>query len=549
MKKTLPLFMAFLMAATIGLTACQSKAADTSKNGTPAAKEPQELTINLVQEVGTLDWQGSSSSAEIGIYNIIMEGLTRATSKGQVKPGIAEKWEVSPDGKVWTFHLRDAKWQDGKSITAGDFKYGWMRALDPKTPRDYTYFLYDIANAEEYSSGKTTEDKVGIKVIDDKTLEVTLKQPVTYFDYLVSFITYAPARKDIVEKYGEKYNTEAEGFMVNGPFILKSWTHESEMVFTRNPQYWDTSSIKLDKITGLMITDSSTEFNMYEAGDLDTTNELSAEQKLSLTKGAVKNYATGRVVSFGFNCDDPILKNAKIRKALTYSIDRKSFIDNVVKQPWKAALAFVQPDVIPDADGKTMFRDKKPAYFKDNDAATAKTLLADGMKELGLTKLPEFEFLCNDNSNDQRNAQAFQEMWKKNLGVIVKVVAVPTASRISREHKHDYQISLGGWGPDYPDPMTDLDLYVTGAGNNDVAYSNPEYDSLLKTAKAELDKNKKFELMRKAEDLLMNDMPMGPLYFQYRDYAVREYVKNYDRDAFNDIPVIYAHIEGRPAKQ
>lgn len=546
MKKSLVLVLAMLLILSVALTACGPKSPATPAAPTEQPKDVQELTVNLFQENSTMDWQGMSSTGEIQIYNWVMEGLTRSAGQGKVKPGIAEKWDVSPDGKVWTFHLRDAKWTDGTPVTANDFKYGAMRALDPKTPRDYTYFLYDITGAEEYSTGKGTAEQVGIKVIDDKTIEYDLKQPVTYFDYLVSFPTYAPVQQAFAEKVGDKFNTDPQYFLTNGPFKIDSWKHESEMVYVKNPDYWDAASIKLEKVTGLMIAEESTEFNMYEAGELDHTISLNADQKAALTKGTVGTYSDGSVWFFDFNTTNAVLKNKNIRKALTYAVDRQSFIDNVAKQPWKPATAFVQPDLIPDVDGKTPWRNAKPSYFKDNDVETAKTLLAQGMKELGITQLPKLKFMTNDTSTSQTYAQAFQEMWKKNLGVEVEIEPVPSAVRIDRQQKHDYDISLAGWGPDYPDPMTDLDLYVSTSGNNDPAYNNPAYDKLIKDAKAEPDKAKKFAMMRQAEDMLMEDMPIGPLYWRYRNYAVREYVKNFTRDGFSpDIQFIYAYIEGK----
>ena len=543
-RRTLALTVAVVMLLSIGLTGC------TTKKPTPAAtKEPQVLTLNLYQENTTLDFQKSSSTGEIQIYNWIMEGLTRSAGKGAVKPGIAEKWEVSPDGLTWTFKLRAANWSDGKPVVAENFAYGAFRAIDPKEPKDYAYFLFDIVGAEDYAAGKATKEQVGIKVIDDKTISYTLNQPVSYFDYLASFSTYAPARQDIVERDGQKYNTEANLFVTNGPFKVTGWTHNSEMIFEKNATYWDNASIKLDKIVGLMITEDSTEFNMYESGEIDTTIALNAEQKAALTKGTVSKYADGSVWFFDFNTTDPVFKNKNIRKALTLAIDRKSFIDNVAKTPWIPATAFVQPEIIPDADGKTPFRDKVPSFFKDNDVEGAKAFLKKGMEELKITKMPKVKLLCNDAATAQLYAQAFQEMWNKSLGIDSEIEPVPSAQRIERQQAHDFQVSLAGWGPDYPDPMTDLDLYVTGAGNNDPAFSNKDYDKLIKSAKAEVDKTKKFEMMHQAEALLMEEMPIGPLYFRYRDYAVREYVKGYTRDSFApDMNPIYAYIEGKPAK-
>ena len=549
MKKVLVITLVMLMVLSIALTGCAPKQGGTTPGnnggGSGTAVEPQELTINLFQEGETYNWPRASSSNSAMVYNWTMEGLTRTTPNGQVTPGIAEKWDISPDGMTWTFHLRDAKWSDGQPVTAKDFKYSWMKAIDPKEPHDYTYFLYDIQGAEDYSNGKTTADKVGINVLDDKTIEVKLEHPVTYFDYLVSFMTYAPIRQDVYEKYGENFNAEAQYFVTDGPFTVKSWQHEAEMVFVKNPDYWDAANIKLEKVTGVMIADDQTEFNMYEAGELDHTIQLTAEQKQAMTKGNVQTFSDGSVWFLAFNLNDPVLKNVNIRKALTYAIDRDSFIKNVAKQPWKPALAFIQPDVIPGEDGKTPWRDTVPSYFKDNDIETAKQLLAQGMKELGITSIPKMKFMCNDNAAYQSYCQAIQEMWKKNLNVEVEIEPVPSAVRIDRVQKHDYDLAYFGWGPDYPDPMTDLDLFVTGGGNNYSDYKNPEYDNLIKSAKAEPDRAKKYVLMRKAEDLLMQDMVIGPIAFRYKDYAVREYVKNFERGPFLDTQFIYSSIEGK----
>ena len=540
-KRSLALTIALVMLLSVCLTGCTKKAEPT------ATKEPQVLTLNLVSEVATLDFEKCSATTEVQIYNWVMEGLTRSSGKGAIKPGIAEKWEVSPDGLTWTFHLRDAKWSDGKPVTAENFAYGNFRALDPKVPKDYAYFLFDIKGAEQYATGKGKKEDVGIKVLDEKTIQYTLKQPVTYFDFLVSFVTYAPARQDIVERDGDKYNTEANLFVTNGPFNVATWNHNSEMTFEKNKAYWDAGNIKLDKIVGLMINEDATEFNMYESGEIDTTVAVNAEQKAAMSKGKVEQYNDGSVWFFLFNNNDPTLKNKNIRKALTYAIDRKNFIANVAKAPWKEAMSFIQPDVIPDIDGKP-FRDKVPAFFKDNDIETAKTLLATGMAELGIKSIPKITITCNDDAATQMYVQAFQEMWKKNLGVDAEIAPVPRAQRITKQHAHDFQVSFGGWAPDYPDPMTDLDLYIQGSGNNDPDYNNPDYDALIKAAKAEPDKAKKFEMMHKAEAMLMEDMPIGPLYYRYRDYAVREYVKGYGRDSFApDMNPIYAWIEGRPA--
>ncbi|MGI5998814.1 MAG: peptide ABC transporter substrate-binding protein, partial [Lutispora sp.] len=511
-KKRLLSIVAVMLAFAMILTACspgQTAASDQTEGAEQTVgtvQDEQVLRLSLFQEPGTLDWQRSDSNIEIYILSWIMEGLTRY-KHGEIIPGLAEKWDISEDGKTYTFHLRDAKWTDGQPVTAEDFKYGWLRALNPEDPMSYAYFLYDIVGAKEYNTGEGAAEDVAIKVIDDKTLEVTLKNPVAYFDYLVSFSTYYPTRKDIVEKYGNKFNAEAQNFVTCGPFKVETWEHEAEMTFVKNPDYWNASEIKLEKIIGPFISDNQTEFNMYEAEELDMTIALNADQKAAMTKGEVKNFNDGSVWFFDFNVNHPVLKNVNIRRALTYGVDRESFIKNVSKRPWIPALSYVQPDIIPDVNTDKTFREVGGDYFKDNDVETAKKLLEQGMKELGLTQLPKLKFMCNDTAEGQLYAQAFQEMWKKNLGIEVELEPVPSAVRIDRQQNHDFDISYAGWGPDYPDPMTDLDLYTSWSGNNDPGYNNPEYDDLIVRAQNETDRVKRFELLHQAEAMLMRDLP------------------------------------------
>lgn len=512
-------------------------------NGQLVDKDIQHLRINIYPEPNTLDFQACSSSNEMQIYNWIMEGLTRSTENGKAKPGIAEKWDISSDGKTWTFHLRDAKWTDGKQVTAYDFKYGWMRALDPENEMDYAYLLYDIENAWEYSQGEAKADQVGINVIDDKTLKVKLNQPIPYFTSLVYNPVFAPARQDIYEKYAAAYNSEARFFVTNGPFNLDQWYHDISMVFVKNPGYWDAASIKLEKVTGYMIDTEEDELYWYKKWQLDQMIAVSDDLKAEIPAEEIRSYGDGSIWYFDFNCTDPVMKNKNIRKALTLAINRESLINTTLQKPHKPALSFVCPEIIPDADGKA-FREKKPAYFKDNDVATAKKMLAQGLKELGISSLPKLKLLVNERGSGMAHAQAFQQMWKENLGIDIEIEAVPSAERIERQQKHEYQISFAGWGPDYPDAMTYLDIFVTGAGNNDPAYSNLQYDTLIKAAKTETDINKRSELLHSAEQLLMDDMPIGPVYFRYRNYAVKPHVKGLTRNPFGpDTDLIYSHIE------
>lgn len=541
-KKGLSLILSFVLLFTV-LCSCPVLAADEPKPDPSKLDKVQELTLNIYMEPSTLDWQRCSSSSETQLYAWLMEGLTRSAGSGRVKPGIAKTWDVSTDGLTWTFHLRDAQWSDGKPVTAQDFVYGAFRGLDPKDQKDYAFFLYDIKGAQAYNEGRGEAEKVGIKAVDEKTVQFTLNTPIPYFEFLVSNAIFAPVRKDMVEKYGDQYQTDAASFVTNGPFQMKSWKHNEEIIFEKNKSYWDAASIYLTKITGLMIESDSDELGLFETGKLDATIAAPSE-----SVGKIGKYSDGSVWYMEFNCKNKILKNKNIRRALGLAIDRKDFIDNVAGNYWTPAMAFVQPDVIPDWDGSN-FRDKVPAFFKDNDVATAKECLKKGLKELKLKKLPKLTLMVNDAEAAQEYGLAFTKMWKDKLGISASIEPVGTADRLKRQHAGKYEISIAGWGPDYPDPMTDLSIYVTGGSSNEPGYSNKEYDRLIKAANQETDKQKRSEMLHEAEKILMEDMPIAPLYYRLRAYGVQSYVKNFNRDSFApDMNPIYAWIEGKPAQ-
>ena len=505
----------------------------------------QELNISDAGEPDTLDFQRSSTSGGVQVFNCVMEGLTRSIGDGKIKPGIAEKWEASSDGLTWTFHLRDAKWTDGKTVTASDFVYGAKRALDPNKPADYGYFLFPIVGAEECSIGKLSLDKVGIKAVDEKTVVFSLKYPVTYFDYMVSNPVFAPARKDIVEAQGEKYNTVVSTLVTDGPFVISEWEPGKKLVYTKNKSYWDQGSIKLEKVNNEILNDYDTAKMMFKEGQLDIFSYLDLSDKNSIGDSIINNFTDGSVWYFDFNCKDKIMKNKNIRKALTLAINREEFLKGIEKPEWTAALSLVVPKIICDVDGKT-FRENAPTLFKDSDAKAAKAFLEKGLKELKLKKLPVLTLTCNDSENAQYYANLLASMWKKSLGVKAVLKPMDSVKRTEKQHQHQYQISMAGWGPDYPDAMTFLDLYVTGGGLNDPAYSNKRYDDLIKVAKAETDVNNRSKLMHEAEALLMEDMPIGPIYYKNQNYALKNYVKNLTRSAFGaDMNFIYAYIEGK----
>ncbi|MHB9144810.1 MAG: peptide ABC transporter substrate-binding protein [Symbiobacteriia bacterium] len=554
MKRTLTLLFVVLMVFGIVAAGCGKSGATTAPE-----KKPMVLNWNLGEEPPSLDSVLTTDTVSFEIINATQEGLTRQQEGKPVEKGsgLAKDWTVSPDGLTYTFTLRDAKWSDGQPVTAKDFEYAWKRALNPKTAAEYSYQLMYLKGADALSSIdikaadadtkiKAALDNVGVKAQDDKTLVVTLAAPTPYFTNLLSFITYMPQRQDIVEKYGDKYAAEADKMVYSGPYTIKDWTHESKMVLAKNPNYWDKDTVKIDTMNLVMIKDINTPVNMYEAGELDFIGvppEFLAQYK---SKGVVKTRADATTWYLQFNTRDAVFKNANIRKAFSLAVDRQEFVDKVLANGSVVATAYTPPTI----NGAGAYRGTLvPDLLKPTaDPEAAKAALAAGLKELGLTKLPKIAFLSGDNERAKKWAVAIQEMFKKNLGIEVNVETVAFKVRLDRMTKGQYQIVFAGWGADYNDPMTFIDMWVTtpvdNPGNNSAFYSNPAYDKDVQTAKSSGDNAVRLPAMADAEKILMNELPIAPIFHPAWNFIEKPYVKGIQRFATgSDLEFKWASVD------
>ncbi|ADL69564.1 extracellular solute-binding protein family 5 [Thermoanaerobacterium thermosaccharolyticum DSM 571] len=522
-KKIVIIGLVLLMALSAVLAGCGGSASNSASN---SGNDKQVLNLNLIQEPPTLDPQKATDVVSIDILTEVLDGLTRYDKDGKIKPGsgLAKSWDISKDGLTYTFHLRDAKWSDGNPITAQDFEYAWKRALDPNTASQYAYQLFYIKGAEEYNSGKGSADQVAVKALDDKTLQVTLKAPTPQFLGLTSFVTYLPLEKSIYEKYGDKVGTDPDKLVYSGPFVISQWNHEQSITLKKNKDYWDSSSVKLQTVNFSMIKDNNTLVQNYDNNTLDSIfvpGDYIDKYKNS-SEYSDKALATNWYVQF--NTKSPVFKNADIRKAFTLAIDRKTFVEQVTKDGSIPAEAVVPPGV-PGYNGDFR-KEAGETYFKDNDVAQAKELLKKGMSELGISKLPTITLLGDDTDNAKKYDQALQQMWKQNLGVNVQIQNVAFKVRLDMMDKGNYDMVFAGWAADYNDPLTFLDMWETNNGNNSAFYSNPEYDKLIDEAKVNGDLKSRNDQLIQAEKILMNDMPIGPVYFQARPFVVKPYVKD-----------------------
>lgn len=518
-------------------------ASDADKGNGKLAEE-QVLNVGRVpSEPPSLDPLKATDNVSGLILRHVMEGLTRMGEDGKPKPAVAEKWDINEDATKITFHLRkDAKWSNGDPVKAEDFEYAWKRVLNPDNAADYAYQLFYLKNGEKYHAGKAKVEEVGVKAVDDQTLEVELEKPTPYFVSLTSFYTLMPVNKSTVEK-NKKWAAEAKTYVSNGPFTLKTWKHDQKIELAKSKHYWDAKSVKLDQINLPFIADDKTGYQQFKAGKIDETNMIPTDlTKTSLDKGEAETTPEAAHYYYKFNVDKKPFNNKKIRKAFALAIDRKLIVEQVVQGGQQPATGFV-PWQMPDlAQNKEWVKTREDYLQPTAEPEKAKKLLEEGMKEEGWDQLPEVTIDYNTDEGHKKIAEAIQQMWKKHLGVDVKLRNSEWKVYLDKTRSGDFQVARYGWLPDYLDPMTFMDMYVTGGGNNDINFSNKKYDQLIKEAKSTGDQKKRMEAMHRAEDLLMDEMPIAPIYFYTKIHMQQDYVKGVKRLPDSSVSYIHAYV-------
>jgi oligopeptide transport system substrate-binding protein len=477
------------------------------------------ITATIGSEPKTLD-PALNNALDGGTYiNCAFEGLTTYDKDSKIVPGTAEKWDVSADGTVYTFHLRkDAKWSDGKDVTAKDFVYAWQRVVDPKTAADYAYYLYFVKNGEKINAGQADVSTLGVKAIDDKTLEVTLESAIPFFTEIVAFPTLVPLREDIVSANAQKWSLDPKTFIGNGPYVLSSWEHDSKITFVKNENYWSKGTIKAPKIEWFLMSDENAILGAFKNGQVSfaraiPTDEFAAEKAAGTLKILPQ---IGTYYLDLLNTKAPF-DNAKVRRAISLAIDRNYIVEKVTKGGQTPATAYV-PNGIADVGTSPDFRtvggdfiSVKPDDFKKN-VEEAKKLLAEAGYPDG-KGFPKVTFGINTGGNHQPIAEAIQQMLKTNLGINVEIQAQEW--NVFQQSRKDgvFNMDRNGWIGDYMDPSTFLDMFTSKNGQNNSKYNNPKYDAAISAARTETDTAKRIKLFHDAEKLLMDDMGIVPIYF------------------------------------
>lgn len=513
--------------------------------GTPGT---DMVTVQISAEPPDMNTLTTTDTISFMLMKNLYENLVRLDENDEITPGAAESWDISEDGLTYTFHLREgAVWSNGEPVTANDFEFAWKEALNPDIAAEYAYFLYDIAGGEAYNNSTGSRDDVKVTAVDDVTLEVVLNQPTEYFLDKTAFGTLSPINEAFYNEVGaDKYGTEADYILSNGPFTMESWVHESEVVLIKNETYFNADAIKMPKIKFTIITDTNAIMNAFMAGEIDlaTLTLGTMVDQIEATGYETLQYDDGASFYLQMNQKSDILSNLNMRLAIGYAIDREAFVNTVLQNSSKPAVSLTAPAIM-DNNGKT-FADRLDSPWPiTGDADTAKEYLEKGLEELGITieEAGAGITLITDDGDAALTMGAFmKEQLNSKLGLDIVVESMPFKSRLERVKNYDYSMVLGGWGPDYNDPNTFLDLFVTDGGNNQTGFSNEEYDQLIADAAVELDSDKRMEMFDRVEEIIWENAVVAPVYWRARDYVVSEKLGGVYRTAFQDCMYINSYI-------
>lgn len=548
LRKILAMVMALaLLCATF--TACGDTSGTSSSAGTSstasdsgdssAAEEGETATggsggtLNMrnTMEPTSLNTLLATYAYDFTPINAMIECLYRDDENDVPQPAGAETVDISDDKLVYTFHLReDATWSNGDPVVATDYEFAWQQALNPKVASDYAYMLYFIHNAEPYFNGEVEWSEVGVKVIDDHTLEVTLDNPLPYATDLFAFPTLAPINQKFYEEVGaDKYATDAEYFCCNGMYELTEWSHNSQIVFQKREDYWNADAVGPDEIVYKIITDSQAGLNSYLSREIDYT-DLDSGEVVQQAEAAGFEVGVKPARSSYYlivNTEDEFMSNQNLRLALAYAIDKQALIDTVYQNDNQPMTSFTPPAIMgaAGADGPTfqeaLLEERGEMYPASGDLEKAQEYLQAALEELGCT-VDELNLSidCADDSLRRNCATFLQEQWRQNLGIEnIAVNSMQTKQVSANRQSGDYCMSLGGWSPDYNDAINFLDLWVTDGGNNDSFWGNEEYDNLIAQATAEADEEVRQQYLFDAEEILAAEMPIIPLYWQCQNYS------------------------------
>lgn len=509
-------YIALLIGATVIITVFISWLANATSNGVAGAAidvPGNTITVALADEPPQLDSTRATDQISHMILGHVMEGLLRYDAQNKLVPGVAERWEIRPDGA--TFHLRNsARWSDGKPVTAADFVFAWRKVVDPKTASEYAFIMYSVKNAKAINTGKLSIEKLGVRAVDASTLEVAFERPLAFFDKLVAFSVYFPVRQDFYEAQQGRYGANAENMLFNGPFTLTRWVHGAQLRIERNPLYWNQHLAKLNAVNfGYITSDGNAWLNLFRDGKiawagLDSENLKTAMEQ----RWHIRREITGSTYYIEFNeRPDRPTRNVHLRRAMLLVFDPGELVNKVIKIPGNLAAYSLFPNWIRGEQGS--FLDEYPPPWHDRvDIAAAKRELEIARAELGT--IPPLVLLNSESSIADKQAEYFQSLFKETLGLELRIDKQTFKQRLAKMTAGQFDLVAAGWGPDYDDGLTFGDLFASWNLNNRGRYNNPELDRQVHIAESSLDQHERLAAFAAIQKIEYDEAVIIPNYQQ-----------------------------------
>lgn len=574
MKRFVYLVILSVLFSALSLTSCSNK------------KTLSVLRYNIAAEPQYLDPGKATGIPEFTVLLNLFDGLTRYNEQNEIIPSMAEKWEGPNEKNEYTFYLRKgAVWSNGDPVTAFDFEYSWKRALSPELASEYAYQLYYLKNGKILNSAVPAEgqtefkmenkyyhpkldekgnpvlnadnsqvpdldkpfslDDIGVKATDDNTLLVSLESNTPFFLSLLTFTTYLPVNHLIAEKNPD-WSKSAKNFVGNGPFKMKNWIHADKIEVVKNEKYWDAGAVKLSEILFTMVDNQATELALWESGQLEVaTNPPPIEFDRLKKEGKLQILPYLGTYFYAFNTTRKPFDDVRVRKALSFAIDRQSIVQSITKGEQKPAMAFVPygiPDSTSDKEFRTVGGDQ---YFTDNNLEEAKQLLAEAGFPGG-AGFPEMNILYNTNETHHSIAQAIQQMWNEGLGIKCNLMNQEWKVYLDKRSSLDYDVARAGWIGDFMDPSTFLDTFYSSSGTSDTGWMNPSFDALIEKARSANDNFLRMRYLHDAEIILMEDMPVAPIYFYTRPILVSKQLQHYISSSLGYTDFKWAEMGAEP---
>lgn len=538
-RRTLKLFTPILAAALV-LSACGSGEGVYDDKG-------QVFRKVIPQDMSSLDTAKVTDTVSFDKFNQVYEGLYVLDGNDKAQPGVAKgEPKISEDGKTWTIQLRDnAKWSNGDPVTAHDFVFAWQRVVDPDTASEYAYIMYDLKNAEAINAGEKKPETLGVKALDDKTLQFELTKPLPYYKEMLAFGTFLPQNEKVVKKHGERYGTKADKAVYNGPFTVKEWAVEDKILLEKNNKYWDKDVVKLDKVNYKILKDGQAGASLYDTNSVDDTLIASEQVEKYKDSPALKKRLLASTFYLKLNQGTvPAFKNKDMRLALAKAVNKKSYVDSVLNNGSAPSDGFTSKGTAKAPDDSD-FADQidSPLVYNPEEAKAHYEKAKQALGEDSFT----FKLNTEDTPASKISAEFIKAQIEENLpGVTIKIQQLPFKQRIAREQSENYDISLSGWGPDYPDPLTFLNIMTTGNSSNNTGWGNKAFDQMLKDANGPLlqKEQERNQTLIDAETLLLNDAPIAPIYQKGEAHLTNPQVKNLQyHNIGGDTTLKYTYID------